>query len=78
MIFQTEGKIFPQVEKSKVKIGVCFIAGISSKIKFQEHFVLFNFWIRRTPEALRACQNRQEKGPIPGSLNKSWEFGGHA
>ena len=29
------------------------------------------------PDALRACQNRQEKGPIPGLKNKSWEFGGH-
>ena len=27
-------KFFPQFEKSKVKIGVYFIAGLSSKIKF--------------------------------------------
>ena len=32
--FSLSHKFFPQVEKSKVKIGVKFIVGTSSKIKF--------------------------------------------
>ena len=49
--------IFPQVEKSKVKIGVLFIVGILSKINFLEHFVSFNFLIGHSPEALQAHQH---------------------
>ena len=52
--------IFPGVEKSKVKIGVLFIERTLAKINFLEHFVLFNFLIRSSPKALRACQNPQK------------------
>ena len=53
-------KIFPGVEKSKVKIGVLLIERTPAKINFFEHFVLFNFFIRSSPKALRARQNPQK------------------
>ena len=34
--------------------------------------------IRRNPKTLQAHEICQKKGLIPGSQNKSWEFGGHA
>ena len=53
-------------ENQKSKLGY-FYRREPPKIKFLEHFVLFN---------PRARQNPQKKGSFPGSLNKRWEFGG--
>ena len=44
-------------ENQKSKLGYFFIEGTPHKIKFLEHFVLFNFLIQRSSKALRACQN---------------------
>ena len=40
--------------ENQVKIAVFFTDGVPPKIKFYEHFVFFNFLIRRSPEAPRA------------------------